>query len=231
MCHSFLLLIIIRGSMEERFGSSMEKNKSSFISPGICLHERSSIFLQSSNRCSTSLSLGLSQSLLIEISPLLSISQLSMSIAELGKVEGSNLLSLFNLLLVRLDLGLQLVNKSLHALMVLPVFIRSISHHLDTSLRLAKVLLAISHPAGLSINFRFKLTDPGLHLVHGLLSSLKSIGLSIIQSGLHVLDLAFKQLAIPLKTLSQILFIPKLISQTGSVNHSFLGFLFRETPH
>merc|ERR1719511_103544 len=186
-------------------------------------------YLHHSNRCTTSLSLGLGQSLLIEISPLLSISQLSMSIAELGKVEGSNLLSLLNLLLVRLDLGLQLVNESLHALMILPVFIRCISHLLDASLRLAKVLLAISHPAGLSINFRFKLTDPGLHLVHGLLSSLKSIGLSIIQSGLHVLDLALKQLTIPLKALSQLLLIPKLISQTGSINHGFLGFLLRET--
>merc|ERR1712083_834580 len=131
MCHSFLLLIIIRGSMEEKFGSSMEKNKSSFISPGICLHERCSIFLQSSNRCSTSLSL--SQSLLIEISPFFSICQLSMSIAELGKVKGSDLFGFLNLLLVRLDLGLQLINESLHALMVLPVFIRSIGLLLDTS--------------------------------------------------------------------------------------------------
>merc|ERR1711983_449991 len=166
--------------MEEKFGSSMEKNKSSFISPGICLHERCSIFLQSSNRCSTSLSLGLSQSLLIEISPFFSICQLSMSIAELGKVKGSDLFSFLNLLLVRLDLGLQLINENLHALMVLPVFIRSIS-------------------------------------------------LSIIQPSLHVLDLALKQFAVSLISLSQFLFTPELISNAGSINHSFLGFVIRET--
>ena len=36
----------------------------------------------------------------------------------LGKVESRNLLSLFNLLLVRLDLALQLVDQGLHALVV-----------------------------------------------------------------------------------------------------------------
>merc|ERR1719216_375186 len=174
-------------------------------------------YLHHSNRCSTSLSLGLGQSLLIEVSPLFSIRQLSMGITELGQVKGSNFLSLLNLLLVRLDLGLQLVNESLHALMILPVLIRSIGHLLDTSLRLAEILLRITHSAGLSINFRFKFANPAFHLVHGLLSSLESIGLSIIKPGLHILNLALKQFAVPLKALGHILFIPEFISKTSSI--------------
>ena len=41
----------------------------------------------------------------------------------LGQVKGSNLFSLFNLLLVRLDLSLQLVDQGLHPLVVLAVLV------------------------------------------------------------------------------------------------------------
>merc|ERR1719340_248786 len=180
-------------------------------------------YLHHSNRCTTSLSLGLGQSLLIKVSPLFSIRQLSMGITELGQVKGSNFLSLLNLLLIRLDLGLQLVNQSLHALMILPVLIRSIGHLLDTSLRLAEILLRISHPTGLGINLRFKLTNPSFHLVHGLLSSLESIGLGIIKPGLHILDLALKQLAVPLKALGHILLIPEFIARRAASTMAFLA--------
>merc|ERR1719297_311866 len=158
-------------------------------------------YLHHSNRCTTSLSLGLGQSLLIKVSPLFSIRQLSVGITELGQVKGSNFLSLLNLLLVRLDLGLQLVNQSLHALMILPVLIRSIGHLLDTSLRLAEILLRISHPTGLGIN----------------------------KPGLHILDLALKQLAVPLKALGHILLIPEFISKASSINHGLLGLVIRQS--
>merc|ERR1719210_2433506 len=48
-----------------------------------------------------------------------SISKTASDLAILGQVEGSNLLSLLNLLLVGLDLALELVDESLHALVVL----------------------------------------------------------------------------------------------------------------
>merc|ERR1711922_30719 len=81
---------------------------------------------------------------------------LRLSLAEFSQVKSSNLFSFLNLLLVRLDLRLKLINQSLHTLMILPVFIRSISHLLDASLRFAQVLDSISTSACFSINFRFQ---------------------------------------------------------------------------
>merc|ERR1711976_990135 len=69
--------------------------------------------LQRSSRSTTTLGASLGKSLLIQISTLLSISQVSLSLTELSQVEGSNFFGLFNLLLVRLDLRLQLINQSL----------------------------------------------------------------------------------------------------------------------
>merc|ERR1711997_176497 len=97
------------------------------------------IFLKA-NGSSTALGLKLAQSLLVQVSSLLSISQVGLGLTELGQVHGSNLLGLLDLLLVRLDLGLELVNQSLHALMVLAVLIRRVSQLLDPALRLAQVL-------------------------------------------------------------------------------------------
>ena len=81
---------------------------------------------QRSNGSSTNFGLSLSQSLFIDVSPLISISQLALGLTELGQVKGSNLLSLLNLLLVAPDLALQLVNEGLHALIVLPVLLLAI---------------------------------------------------------------------------------------------------------
>ena len=44
-------------------------------------------------------------------------------LAVLGQVEGGDLLRLFDLLLVRLDLALQLVDQGLHPLVVLAVLV------------------------------------------------------------------------------------------------------------
>merc|ERR1712154_526113 len=123
-----------------------------------------------SNRSGTAFCFSFSQSLLIEVSALSSISKLGLSLAELGQVQSSNLFGLFNLLLVGFDLSLKLINESLHALVILPVLIRSISHLLDAPLRFTKVLVGISASTCLSINFRFQLADSSLHFVHGLLA-------------------------------------------------------------
>ena len=58
-------------------------------------------------------------------------------LAELGQVEGCDLLGLLNLLLVGLDLALQLVNETLHPLVVLPVLVLLVAQLLDLALRLA----------------------------------------------------------------------------------------------
>merc|ERR1712203_333186 len=80
--------------------------------------------------------------LLVGVGACLSISKCSSNLAVLGKVEGGDLLGLLNLLLVRLHLALQLVDQSLHPLVVLPVLITSKGQLLDGPLRLAKVLVA-----------------------------------------------------------------------------------------
>merc|ERR1712150_3969 len=103
------------------------------------------------NGSSATLCLELSQSLLIQVSPLFSISQVSLSLPELSKVHGSNLLSLLNLLLVGLDLGLELVNQSLHTLMVFTILISRVSLLFDSALRLAQILLGIREATVLSI--------------------------------------------------------------------------------
>merc|ERR1719394_1546026 len=60
-----------------------------------------------------------------------SISKTASDLAVLGQVEGSDLLGLLNLLLVGLDLALELVNQSLHALVVLLVLVTSEGQLLD----------------------------------------------------------------------------------------------------
>merc|ERR1719239_683813 len=154
----------------------------------------------------------LGKSLLRHISSFLGGGKGVLDLPVLGQVQGSNLLSFLNLLLVGLDLALQLVNETLHALMVLPVLILLVGQFLDLALRLPHTLLCISHPPVLSIKLRFKLPDSGVHLAHGLLSSLEGVLLSIIKSGLKVLDLGFKKLAVTLKTHSTFLLATKLIS-------------------
>merc|ERR1719412_372948 len=112
--------------------------------------------------------------------------------------------------------------------MVLTVFISSKSQFLDAPLRLAQVLLGISKATVLSIKFRFQFPDASLHLVHGLLASLEGIRFSFIQTLLHVLDLAFKKLAVFFKRLSKVLLSTKLISNTCSINHCLLSLFIRQ---
>ena len=86
----------------------------------------------------------LGHSLLIDVSPSLGISKVSLSLAEFGQVQSSDLLCFLNLLLVSSNPALQLVNKILHPFMVLPVLIGSISELLDPALRLAEIFLGVS---------------------------------------------------------------------------------------
>merc|ERR1719323_743002 len=70
-----------------------------------------------------SLGLVLGQDLLVDVGSLLGLLEVSLDLAELGQVEGGDLLSLLDLLLVGLDLVLQLVNQLLHPLVVLLVLV------------------------------------------------------------------------------------------------------------
>lgn len=59
-----------------------------------------------------------------EVCPLLGLLKLLLRLAELGKVQRSDLLRFLDLPLVRLDLLLELVDQVLHALVVLTVLVR-----------------------------------------------------------------------------------------------------------
>merc|ERR1719277_434568 len=151
--------------------------------------------------------------------------EVALDLSVLGEVEGSNLLGLLNLLLVGLDLALELVNQTLHPLVVLPVLVLSVGQLLDMTLRLAEVLLGISKTSVLSIKLGLQLTDASLHLGNSLLASLESNLFSLVKTVLSILDLGLKKLLVSLKHHGDLLFTPEFISKTSSINHGTLGLL------
>merc|ERR1712131_31396 len=162
---------------------------------------------------------GLGQGLFVEVSSLNADRQVVLDLSVLGKVEGGNLLSLLNLLLVGLDLALELVNQGLHPLLVLLVLVNGVGQLLDVSLGLAEILLGISKTSVLSIQFRLKLTDASLHLGDSLLASLESGLLGFIKASLGILDLGLKELLVSLKHHGDVLLSSELLSESGSINH------------
>merc|ERR1719394_377960 len=154
-----------------------------------------------------------------------SISKASSDLAVLGQVEGSDLLGLLNLLLVGLDLALELVNQSLHALVVLLVLVTSEGQLLDGSLGLAEVLQDVSVTPALGVKLRLQLTDASLHLDHGLPASLEGVDLGLVSTGAGVLALSLQQLLVLLEGHGQLLLASELISKTSSINHSSGGLL------
>merc|ERR1712168_233037 len=164
----------------------------------------------------------------VGISTGLSIAQSACHLAVLGQVEGGDLLGLLNLLLVGLHLALQLVNQGLHPLVVLAVLIGGKAQLLDGPLGLAEVLGDVSVAPGLSVQLGLQLTDAGLHLDHGLPSSLQSVDLGLIGTGGGVLALSLQQLLVLLQVHGELLLATELISETGSINHGASGLVLRE---
>merc|ERR1719323_1888418 len=160
--------------------------------------------------------LGLGQRLLGHVGTLLGPGQVGLHLSVLGQVERGDLLSLLDLLLVRLDLALQLVNQPLHALVVLPVLLLGVGQLLDLPLGLAEVLLAVSVAPVLGVQLGLQLADAGVHPGHGLLAALEGIGLGL------------QQPLLPLQGLGELLLGPQLVSEAGGVNHGALSLLLRE---
>merc|ERR1719295_2440905 len=75
---------------------------------------------------------------------LLSFLKVLLSLAEFSQVEGSNLLSLLNLLLVSLDLLLKLASQFSHTILVLLVFIGLELKFLDATFSLLEALVSFS---------------------------------------------------------------------------------------
>merc|ERR1719225_300163 len=141
---------------------------------------------------SAALCLHFGQSLIVQVSSFFGICKISLSLTKLSQVQGSDLFGFFNLLLVTLNFSLEGINQSLHAFMVLTIFVPSKSKFLNTALRASQVLISVSHAAAFGIQFRLKLPNTGFHLIHSFLSSLKGISFGSIQTGLQVLGLAFE---------------------------------------
>merc|ERR1711983_695842 len=134
-----------------------------------------------------------------------------------------------NFKLIGLDLALELVNQSLHALVVLLVLVSSEGEFLDRSLSLAEVLQDVSVASALSVKLRLQLTDASLHLDHGLPASLEGIDLSLVSTGAGVLALGLQQLLVLLKGHGELLFASEFISKTSSINHSSGGLLLGQS--
>ena len=115
-----------------------------------------------SDRSCALLCLILSQGLLIQVSTFFRLSELGLSLAKFGQVKSGYLLCFLNLLLIGLDLALELVNQSLHALMVLAVLILLVGQLLDLPLGLAHVLLGVALAPVLGVQLRLQLTDAGV---------------------------------------------------------------------
>merc|ERR1711868_141771 len=158
-----------------------------------------------------------------------SVSQGSSNLAVLGQVEGGDLFGFLNLLLVGLDFALELVNQTLHALVVLLVLVTSEGQLLDGSLGLAEVLQDVSVASALGVKLRLQLTDASLHLDHGLPASLESVDLGFVSTGAGVLALGLQQLLVLLKGHGQLLLASEFISKTSSINHSPSSLLFRQS--
>merc|ERR1712112_169817 len=166
-----------------------------------------------------------SKSCLSHLCSILSLLKLLLSLAELGQVEGSDLLGLLNLLLVGLDLLLELGGKFGHSVLVLLVLINLELELLAASLGLL-VSLHVLSGVGLGVaELNLQLSDSGLQLGQGGTSSTHG---GIV--GLGTLVLQFSKLGLqgPLglgQSSGVVLLRSELISKSGSINHGLLGLL------
>merc|ERR550539_2186705 len=151
--------------------------------------------------------------------------QLLLGLAELGQVEGGDLLGLLDLLLVGSDLLLELGGQVRHAVLVLPVLVVLELELLDLPLG---PLVSLHVLSGLGLNtaqLNLELADARLQLGHGRLATTHG---SIVGVSQPVLQLAERSLESSL-ALGEgggvVLLGSQLVSQAGGVNHRLLGLL------
>merc|ERR1719418_71581 len=160
-----------------------------------------------------------------ELGSLLGLLQLLLSLAELGQVEGSDLLSLLDLLLVGLDLALQLAGQLGHAVLVLLVLALGEGQLLGLALSPLEGLGGLTSAALGGGQLSLQLADLALQLGHGGLASLQSSVLSIGQTSLQFSQCIRQRVLASSKCGHMLLLRAELISQAGSVNHGLLGLI------
>merc|ERR1719373_687778 len=144
--------------------------------------------------------------------------ELLLGLAELGQVEGSNLLSFLNLLLVGLDLGLELGGQVGHAVLVLSVLVILELELLDLALS-SLVRLHVLSSLGLDIaKFNLELTDASFQLGHGGLATTHG---SVIGISKTVLELSKGSLKSSLALVQKIINL-SLHGVEGSLNTSLV---------
>merc|ERR1719376_449155 len=128
---------------------------------------------------------------LSHLGAVLSLLQLLLGLPELGQVESSDFLCLFDLLLVCLDLLLELLGQVSHLFLVLVVFLLLELKLLDTALSLLVGLSCLRSSALHTSKFNLHLPDARLKLGHGVAASLHGIVISLGQTVFQLGDLCF----------------------------------------
>merc|ERR1719208_351743 len=167
------------------------------------------------------------ESILSHSGAILSLLQLLLSLAELGQVEGSNLLGFLNLLLVGLDLLLELGGQVRHAVLVLPILVILELELLDFTVGLL-VRLHVLSSAGLDIaKLNLELTDASLQLGHGRLATTHGALIGVSKTVLEFSKLGLQSSLALAEGRDMVLLRSELISKSGSINHGLLGLLLR----
>ena len=155
-----------------------------------------------------------------QLGALLGLLQLLLSLAELGQVQGGDLLSLLDLLLVSLDLLLEFVGQFGHPVLVLAVLILLELELLYATLSTLERLVSFLGPGLGCAQLHLQLPDLHLQLGHGSLATLHGSSLSIDKPGLELAKLRVQS---PLGTglsIDMVLLAPQLIGKAGGVNLS-----------
>merc|ERR1719322_641209 len=167
------------------------------------------------------------ESILSHSGSVLGLLKLLLGLAELGQVEGSNLLSFLNLLLVGLDLGLELGGQVGHAVLVLSVLVSLELELLDLALS-SLVRLHVLSSLGLDIaKLNLELTDASLQLGHGRLATTHGSIIGVSKTVLKFSKGGLKSSLALVEGGGVVLFRSELICKSGRVNHGLLGLLLR----
>merc|ERR1712121_169363 len=124
----------------------------------------------------------------------LGVLEFVLHLAVFGQVDGGNLLSLFDLSLVGLDLASNFVNHILKTLLVLGLLLHLEGELLKTSVGLADVLLCLGMAALFIVELVLEFLDTEFKFLDQFLASLEGLGLSFFESDVQVLQLAFHSL-------------------------------------
>merc|ERR1719205_302473 len=156
---------------------------------------------------------------------LLGLLELLLGLAELGQVQGGDLLGLLDLLLVGLDLLLELIGQIGHAVLVLLVLVLG---ELELLHLAGGALEGLDSLAGLDLGgpeLCLELSDSQLELAQGVLAFLHGATFGIGQPALHLDQLGLEVLLGGHQAGGVILLGAELVSQPCGVNHGLLGLL------